>query len=296
MGQNSFNVYQMVTDRIVAQMEKGIIPWHQPWNGTGKALNYCTRKPYRGINTCLLSREGEYLTFKQIQDLKGKLKKGAESEIVVFYQMCRGKEKDKNTGEEKEVVYPILRYYRVFHISDTEGIPSKITETTSHPDPIEEAESAIFTYVENEKVSLKFINNKPSDRAYYRPSTDTVVVPMLEQYNIPQEYYSTTFHELVHSTSKEGRCNRQPDGPAFFGSESYSREELVAEIGAAMLCNRVGVEVASTLKNSAGYLQSWLKALKNDNKMIVWAAGRAEKAAKYILGELDENVEQGAEA
>jgi len=124
---------------------------------------------------------------------------------------------------------------------------------------------------------------------------DKVVVPMLEQYKTASEYYSTTFHEFIHSTMKESRCNRQPEcGFAFFGSHAYSREELVAEMGAAMLCSNFGIDDSKTFNNSVAYLQSWIKALANDPKMIVWAAGRAEKAARYILGETTEATEETA--
>ena len=130
-----------------------------------------------------------------------------------------------------------------------------------------------------------FQNDKPSDRAYYSPSKDCVIVPMLTQYAIAEEYYSTTFHELTHSTLHETRLNRKSEQKlAAFGSEDYSREELVAEMGSAMLCATAKIDSEKAFKNSVAYIQSWLKALKNDKKMIVWAAARAEKAAKYILG------------
>lgn len=170
---------------------------------------------------------------------------------------------------------------------DTEGIESKIK--TEEKDgtlvfPIDAAEQVITGYLEREK-ELTFHNDKPTDSAYYSPSLDMVSVPMLSQYQIPEEYYSTTFHELVHSTKLKSRCDRDSEqsGIAAFGNEDYSREELVAEIGSAMLCNRVEIESEKAFKNSVAYIQGWLKALKNDNHAIVWASSRAEKAAKYII-------------
>ena len=113
-----------------------------------------------------------------------------------------------------------------------------------------------------------------------------VVVPKMSQYELIEEYYSTTFHELTHSTGHESRCNRKAETKnSHFGNKSYSREELVAELGSAMLCHFAGIDSDKAFKNSVAYIQSWLKALKNDNKMIVWASSRAEKASKYILGE-----------
>lgn len=181
-----------------------------------------------------------------------------------------------------------LKYYNVFHIDDCEGIESKIkVEEINGPkiSPIESAEKVLNGYIEREK-DLQFRNNIPTDRAYYSPTLDLISVPMLTQYEIAEEYYSTTFHEAVHSTMPESRCNRKSKQKlAAFGSEDYSREELVAEIGSAMLCNNVGIDCEKAFKNSVAYIQGWLKKLKDDNRMIVWAASRAEKAARYILGE-----------
>lgn len=289
------NVYQMVTDRIVEQMKQGIIPWHKPWVGGGEmAISYTSRKPYSILNQFLLGKPGEWLTWNQIHNLGGEVVKGAKSRFVVFYQMVQHKEKNEETGEETVGTHPILKWYRVFHLDDTTGIESKIQPVTADPNisPIDTAEAVINGYVEREKsTGFSFINNRESGRAYYSPSEDKVVVPMLSQYEIPEEYYSTTFHELTHSTMHEKRCNRKAENKmAAFGDEDYSREELVAELGAAMLCNQTGIEVEKAFKNSVAYIQNWLKALKNDNKMIVWASSRAEKAAKYILNIASETV------
>ena len=292
MAQN--NIYQMVTDRIIEQLNQGVIPWQKPWvGGEGEAISYTSRKPYSLLNQFLLGRPGEWLTWKQIQEFKGKVKKGAKSRFVVFYTWVDEKDEqgDPIVGEDgKTMQYPVLRWYQVFHLSDTEGIDSKLQTVAPNPEisPIEDAEKVISEYVarEGEATGFSFVNDSPSSQAYYSPSEDKVVVPMLSQYEIPEEYYSTTFHELTHSTMHEKRCDRKGENKnASFGGEAYSREELVAELGAAMLCNRIGIEVEKAFKNSAAYIQHWLKALKNDNKMIVWASGRAEKAAKYILNE-----------
>ena len=293
------NVYQMVTDRIVAQLEKGLVPWRKPWTGVGVeeggAINYVTRKPYSLINQMLLGREGEYLTFNQVKERGGNIKKGAKSGVVVYFSnvTLRKREEKTEDGETKTVkvkeerLVPILRYYNVFHIDDCEGIESKIKveeQTGPKISPIESAEKVINDYVQREK-SLTFRNNVPTDKAYYSPGSDLVSVPMLSQYDIAEEYYSTTFHELTHSTMPESRCNRKAEQKlAAFGSEDYSLEELVAGIGSAMLCSSVKIDCDKAFNNSVAYIQGWLRKLKNDNKMIVWASSRAEKAAKYILG------------
>ena len=285
------NVYQMVTDRITAQLEQGNIPWRKPWTGAsvdnGGAINYVSRRPYSLINQLVLGRPGEYLTWKQIEELGGKVKKGAKAGMVVFFKSLLIEDKeniDPETGKPKTKTIPYLQYYNVFHLDDVEGIATKIVPGAApEVEPIEAAEKVIESYLRREG-HLRFQNDKPSNRAYYSPSLDEVVVPMLSQYEIPAEYYSTTFHELTHSTIPAGRCDRVAENAnAHFGNEVYSREELVAEIGSAMLCNRVGIEVEKAFRNSVAYIKGWLRALKDDPKMIVWAAGRAEKAAKFIL-------------
>ena len=287
------NVYQMVTDRIVAQLEQGNIPWRRPWTGAsvdnGGAINYVSRRPYSLINQLVLGRPGEYLTWKQIEELGGKVRKGAKAGMVVFFKSLVIEDKeniDPETGKAKTKTVPYLQYYNVFHLDDVEGIDTKIVPGEApEVEPIEAAEKVIADYLRREG-HLRFQNDRPSNRAYYSPSLDEVVVPMLSQYEIPEEYYSTTFHELTHSTLKEGRCDRVAENAnAHFGNEVYSREELVAEIGSAMLCNRVGIEVEKAFRNSVAYIKGWLRALKDDPKMIVWAASRAEKAARFIINE-----------
>lgn len=296
------NVYEIVTNKIVEQLQKGIIPWQKPWSGFGideesEAINYVTRKPYSLLNQMLLGRGGEWLTYKQIEAAHGRIKKGAKAGIVVFYTMLTAKqenapqsasEADEEAEAEEVKKIPYLQYYNVFHIDDCEGIETKIKKVEKPKDapaPIELAERAILSYVAQEK-ELTFVNDKPSDDAFYSPREDKVVVPMLTQYEIAEEYYSTTFHEFVHSTMKETRCNRRNAMKfAAFGSDDYSREELVAEIGSAMLCRKVGIDCDKAFKNSVAYIKGWLRHLQDDTHAIVWAASRAEKAARYIIGE-----------
>lgn len=285
----SKNIYEMITERITEQLAKGIVPWHQPWvGGTAVAISYRSRKAYSMLNQLLLGRPGEWLTWKEIDALGGKVKKGAHGEMCVWTKTTQVMVEAEKEGEEDHLEERrYLKWYKVFHIDDCEGIKSKIepVEPRTDLEPIDEAEKVIAGYLKREG-HLRFQNDRESSRAYYSPSTDEVVVPMLSQYEIPEEYYSTTFHELTHSTMKEGRCNRQAENKlAAFGNADYSREELVAEMGAAMLCNRAGLESDRAFKNSVAYIANWLKALKNDVKMITWAACRAEKAAKYILNE-----------
>ena len=277
------NVYEMVTDRIIAELEKGNIPWKRPWTGVRSgAYNRITKKPYSIINQILLKHSGSYATFKQWSDLGGHIKKGEKSEIVVFWKILEQVETNEETGEKEIKKIPLLRYYNVFHISQVEGV-EPLEVPFKEVEPIEEADKIITMYVNREHIDFEEL---PSNEAFYSPSNDRVVVPMKEQYENINEYYSTTFHELTHSTGHKSRLDRLESGAiASFGSETYSKEELVAEIGSASIMNMLGIETPQTFKNSTAYIQSWLKVLKSDNKFIVSASSRAEKAVNYILGE-----------
>lgn len=284
------NIYDQITNQIIAQMETGIIPWQKPWREGAfmGCISHTSGRPYSLLNQWLLGgKAGEWLTFKQIQAEGGRVKKGEKASVVVFYKyLDKVEKKEDEDGTIVEVLtgrFPVLKGYSVFHIDQTEGIaPRYANEPTEYDhEASEEAERVVAEYVQRDGLRL-FVEQ--SDRAYYRPSTDEVHVPRMKQYKVMEEYYSTLFHELTHSTGHEKRLNRKEiAGVAFFGDENYSKEELTAEIGAAFLCQAVGLESAKAFKNSVAYLQGWLKALRNDKKLIVAAAARAEAAAKYIL-------------
>lgn len=280
----SANVYQMVTDRIIAELEKGLIPWRKPWTGAKEgAYNRVTGRPYSLLNQLLLKHQGEYATFKQIQEAGGHVRKGEKSEIVVFWKIQPVKEETEDGTEEIKQI-PLLRYYNVFHVAtQCEGIEPKPTAELKELKPIEEAEKIKEAYKEREH--LKIIETV-SNKAFYSPSMDYVQVPERQQYTHIEEFYSTLFHELTHSTGHKTRLNRLDTGSnAHFGSESYSKEELTAEIGSAMILNQLGIDTEKSFTNSVAYVQNWLQVLKNDNKFIVSAASRAEKAVKYIMGD-----------
>jgi len=268
----SDKIYGMITNRMIELLEKGVVPWRRPWK-VGGAVNWKTQKSYRGINTLLLE-PGEYASFKQVSEAGGKVKKGESGQMVIFWTWI---EKEDVNG--KNVAFPFLRYYTVFEVTkQCEGLTSKRNENTFDHDPIMEAEKICAGYIDAPPV--RFV----SGRAFYRPSDDIVSIPPLRDYEKPQEYYSTLFHEHVHSTGHAKRLKRQGiTALSAFGDESYSKEELVAEIGAAMLCGVAGID-NSTMENSAAYVAAWLRKLKNDKQLIVQAAGQAQKAADYILG------------
>ena len=275
-----FDLYQTITDRIIVEMEKGTVPWQRPWRCSSGAISHVTGKPYSVLNQLMLPQTGEYVTFKQALAEGHPVRKGEKSHMVFFFKIVENK--DRDTGEISSV--PFLRYYSVFQISQCEGMRPRFAvsvqnEQQLQPDAM--AEQIIHDYVRRSGVKLTVTN---SNEAYYQPSQDQIVVPELSQYTCVSEYLSTLAHECVHSTGHPSRLNRITN-MASFGSETYSKEELVAEFGAAYIVNCTGLETEASFRNSAAYIQNWLEVLKNDKRFIVSAAGKAEKAVRMILGE-----------
>lgn len=282
------SVYEMVTERIIAELEKGEIPWQKPWTGLNGeragAWSRSTGRAYSLLNQMLLGKAGEWLTFRQCTAAGGKVRKGEKASMVVFWKYIAVDdegEKDEN-GQPVKKEIPILRYYNVFHIDQCDGIEAKYKAAEiGRFDPIAEAQAIADEYSEREHLTIDHV---AGDEAFYSPARDCIQLPLREMFPENREYYSTLFHEMVHSTGHKSRLNRlNRPGNAGFGSEDYSKEERVAEIGAAALMNRAGIETEKTLRNSAAYVQSWLRALRNDTRMIVSAASRAEKAVNYIV-------------
>lgn len=281
MTKEKFNIYEEVTNRIIEQLENGVVPWHRPWTGImSGAYNRVSKKPYSLLNQMLLKHDGEYATFKQWKDLGGTIKKGEKSEIVVFWKMLQVEETKDGKTEKKTI--PLLKYINVFHVSQVDGVEAKSIKLEEH-EPIKEAEIIKNEYAKRENLLIKEV---VSNRAFYSPTCDYIQVPCKEQYMDITEFYSTLFHEMVHSTGHRDRLKRLDPSVklASFGSEDYSKEELIAEIGSAFLMNHIGIESIKTFNNSASYIKSWLEVLRNDNRFIVSASSKAEKAMKYILG------------
>lgn len=267
------SIYEMVTNKIIEKLEQGIIPWRKPWINGG-AVNWKTQKAYRGINTMLLDA-GEYATFNQIKEAGGKVKKGEKSHIIVFWKWLDVE--NKESGDLEKI--PFLKYYRVFEINtQVEGLESKRTTETFDHDPIAACEEIVKGYINAPTMTFE------SKDAWYKPSIDLINVPPIMDFPKVEEHYSTLFHEMIHSTGHKSRLNREGiTETARFGSETYSKEELVAEMGSAMLCGVAKIENV-TIENSAAYLQSWLKVLKEDKTMLVKAGSQAQKAIDLILG------------
>lgn len=274
-------IYEIITDRIIEELERGTIPWHKPWSGGSVAANFVTKKPYQGINWIMTNMQGfeseHWITFNQCKKLKGSIKKGSKSTPVIFWKFLDGKI-NLETGKADQI--PMLRYYRIFNMTQTQGINYAL--------PVQDAKTQNDIIASCEKI----VNEMPLDmpkvfhdeqRAFYQPRNDTINLPKMETFDGSNEYYSTYFHELVHSTGHTKRLNRDGIMEAInFGSKCYSKEELIAEIGASFLNGQAGI-LNHVINNSASYIQSWLNKLKSDKKLVVTSAGKAQKAANYIL-------------
>lgn len=286
------SVYSIITDQIISRIEEsGQLPWRKPWREI-EAYNLKSGKPYSFLNQMLLRRSGGYLTFKQLNEMGGHLKEGSKSEIVTFYKTYESKEilKDVNdqiiydeNGKPKHKMRFALRYYRVFSVQDIDGIEDKQIEMNDDIRPDETAEKIIRGYVNRSGVTFR---SEPSSSAFYSPLEDLISIPSLGQFDDSSEYYSTTFHEMVHSTGHKARLNRKGfDRGMKFGSCDYSKEELIAEIGSCFLRRESRIECKSAFENSAAYIQNWESVLKRDDHLIVRAASQAEKAVHFILND-----------
>lgn len=276
------SVYEIVTEKIIKQLESGMAPWRKPWTCQTPA-NLLTQKEYRGLNVFTLASQGFpsrfWLTFNQATKLGGRIRKGEKSSPVIFWNIGDERETTAQDGA-KETSRPfLLRYYSVFNLSQAEGIdiPVSLLRDMRSNNPIDTCEQ-IVTSMPNPPAF------EQSDKAWYSPTNDVVGMPARGLFHSSEEYYATEFHELAHSTGHAKRLHRENfDNPVSFGSESYSKEELIAEMTAAMLCGVAGIE-QRILENSAAYLKTWIALLKSDSRLLVSAASQAQKAADFIQG------------
>jgi len=223
-----------------------------------------------------------WLTFKQANEFGGTVRKGEKATPVVFWLWPDEEAKAKARAMGREAV-PVCRYYSVFNVAQCDGLPevktALVEDSRTVPERISEAEGLVAGITAPPRYVA-------ADDAWYSPVDDKLGMPSLERFETAERYYATLFHELTHATGHESRLGRfKPDAaPSFFGGESYAKEELVAEMGAAMLCGVVGI-ANRTIDQSASYIASWLKALKNDKTMVISAAAQAQKAADWLRGE-----------
>jgi antirestriction protein ArdC len=298
------SVYQVVTDRIIASLKTGVIPWEKPWqsphfSGGPFPRNFRTGKPYRGINIMLLwscsYNSPFWLTFNQAKELNGSVRKGEKGTQIVFYKQLRDRQKaDDDQAPEGDRRAPfVLTYHTVFNVEQCDGLTLPQVEQPTQPNQVEvdKTSEAIVSGWSNRPILQ--LTSETEYRAYYRPGTDTVHMPARARFVDAPHYYSTLFHELIHSTGHETRLNRTFGER--FGDELYSKEELVAEMGAAFLCAIADTANENTERNTTAYIQNWISKLQEDNRLIIHAAGNAQRAVDLILGISFEGSEESSD-
>jgi len=272
-------IYAKIEANIISQLENGIIPWRKCYHTSGNnlSISHQTGQCYGLLNQFLLPLPGEYWTFNQARKEGYHVRKGAKSSKIYFWSMIERKRDDDDDEELMPFAhaYPILREYSVFHESDIEGLPTKPLNAEEESKRIESAETIVSRYLDNNKwLNLFTCDSTPS----FNPSHNFIKMPAISQFDCIEEYYSALFHEMTHSTAipLERQINTS-------NKEMYAKEELVAEIGAAFLCGHAGITEEQVISNSASYCRSWLLALKDNIKNLVWASSRAETAVNYII-------------
>ena len=284
-------IYETITERVIELLEKGVIPWHKPWNGEHNApRSLISKKTYRGINSMLTGCSGYmspyWITYKQAKAKGGSVKRGEKGTPCIFWQWIE--KSDPETGEKEK--YPILKHYTIFNVAQCDGIDAPPVDIMLDVAPIEKidiCESIVRDMPRRPDVRSGL------NRAFYSQTEDFIGMPDRDVFASSSDYYGTLFHEMAHSTKHPLRLNRRGffggDGIAAFGGKTYAAEELVAEFCATFLCGFSGIETA-TIDNSAAYIKSWIKTLRDDSKLLITAAGKGQKAADYILGVKDNEL------
>jgi len=281
------NIYEMVTDRILASLHQGILPWKQPWSSF-MPRNLVSNREYRGVNILLLQSSTflspYWLSFKQAKALGGTIKRGVHGCPVIYWNV---QEKEQDDGTTRNTAF--LRYSTVFNLQQTIGIEAPAAIERAPFNPIDKCEEVLTTYTNGPKV------DHGGGQAYYLPTHDRVQLPHRGAFDRAEDYYCTQFHELCHSTGAAHRLSRKGVVNATrFASHAYSTEELIAEIGAAFLCSHAGI-APQTFDQSSAYISFWMAALINDHRMVIDASSQAAKAVDLILGRVAEKTDASEE-
>lgn len=275
------NVSEVITQTIIDKLEAGVIPWQKPYYGVIRfAMNFKSKKIYRGINMLMLGMTGHrspyWLTYKQTIELGGQVPKGTKGHRILFAKVVTYTDND-----DKEREKAIYRYSTVFNLDVIQDIDcpykDEINENTHDFKYIQNCDDAITQMDDNNKIPAIVYHNLAI--ASYSPSLDVIKTCKVEEYVSDEAYYSTIFHEITHSTGHINRLNRNLKGGK--NSQAYAKEELIAEIGSCFLCSVTGI-VTKTIDNSASYIKGWLSHLRKDPMLIIQASSRAQKAFDYL--------------
>ena len=270
----SSKVYAEIAAKIENMLKNGIVPWQKGYSlsRASLAVSHATGKTYSALNQMLLGEAGEHWTFEQARKARLKVKKGSKACQIYFWKLLEIE--DKETGEIKDV--PFLKSYNVFSSNCIEGAPATVPPPLPE-NPVSEAEKIAKKYLDKAGIKVKTGPGTPR----YNFNEDTITIPARSDYESDAHFFADLFHEIGHSTGAKNRLDRLVAKGK--GSASYAREELVAEICAAALCREAGIEVKTD--NHASYCAGWMRRLREDPRALVWAAGRADAALKFILAE-----------
>jgi antirestriction protein ArdC len=278
----SRDIQQEVTDAVLAALDEGTVPWRRPWQVQGGQRNLQSGRPYRGINqflTAIRASERGYssphwTTFRAAKKAGGAVRKGERGTLVTFWKRLAVKDDEAEGGKR---IIPMLHHYIVFNLEQVDGLEAPADPEPRTVDPIAEGERVMADMQNPPQI------HHGGDRAFYRPPVDAVQLPDRDDFRSGASYYHTAFHELTHSTGHASRLAREGIMDVHrFGSADYSREELIAEFGAAMVCGSIGVD--PDIPQSAAYIENWRTVLGRDKRLVIAAAGKAQRAADYILG------------
>lgn len=283
-GAKSRDMYQEITDKIVAELEAGTAPWVKPWRSTAglnTAMNITTKRPYSGVNVLIIMMamnangwaKPHFLSFKQAKDAGGTVRGGEKATMITFLKRMVGKDKD---DPEKVKQFAILKTFPVFNVAQCDNLPEKYT----NPEPAkpinnDERDALIDEFVATTKAEIR----EGHGEAFFSPGQDFISMPSFESFKSGDHFNATRFHELAHWTGHKPRLDRQFGKR--FGDQAYAAEELVAELTSAFLCAEFDID--GDLRH-AGYLANWLQLLKSDAKAIFTASAAAQKAADFLRG------------
>lgn len=287
MEKSNRSIYEAVNDIILGHLEGGTVPWRQTWIGKGLPVNRLTRRPYRGINRILLNLlpypTGEFVSFNQAKDLGGRIRKGEKGHMVVFWKWIEPQRDEEAEIEQDLSKFPYIQYHTVWNVAQCEGVePLDPPAPASEIPPHDLAEQTIGNMRDRPQIAFDGLE------AYYDVRRDLVNVPERGHFESTGTYYSVLFHELVHSTGHPKRlCRKGITETIRFGSNDYSFEELVAEIGACYLLSHCGI-VPDNFSNNAAYIAGWMRKLRQERYAFIHAAVSAQRALDYILAKTQE--------
>ncbi len=288
------DIHATITQRFIDQLQQGCVPWQRTWTS---AMNLVSKKAYRGINSLTLGSapfgSPFWVTFRQALELGGSVRKGEKSSPIIYYKFLEKRDRSGQplfTAKGKPAFVPFLRWSNVFNLDQIEGVSAPAPHATPSPtaessQPLDRAESLV------QQANLCPIRQE-GFAASYSPTEDLIRMPPRATFRSPEDYYHVLYHEVTHATGHASRLDREGiTNPIRFGSERYSKEELIAELGAAFLSNAAGILDQIRFHNSAAYLQSWIRRLKEDPTLIVSAASNAQHSFDWMTGRSPEEQE-----